>query len=52
MGDPTPTEPTEPTTDDKDSEGTKAQGGREIIPLAAAAFLGALAGAVIGSAIS
>lgn len=38
--------------DDKDPDTTKsAQGGREIIPLAAAAFLGALAGAVIGSAI-
>ncbi len=39
--------------DDKGSDDTKSsQGGREIIPLAAAAFLGALAGAVIGSAVS
>ncbi len=38
--------------DDNGPDDTKAQGGREIIPLAAAAFLGALAGAVIGSAIS
>ena len=38
--------------DDNGADNTKAQGGREIIPLAAAAFLGALAGAVIGSAIS
>ena len=50
MGDPTPDQP---VNDDKDSHNTKGeQGGNEIIPLAAAAFLGALAGAVIGSVIS
>ena len=37
---------------DDDEQNTRSQGGREIIPLAAAAFLGALAGAVIGSAVS
>ncbi len=48
MGDPTANEPNNKDDDDAD---TKAQGGREIIPLAAAAFVGALAGALIGSAL-
>ena len=34
-----------------DDGGTTEQSGREIIPIAAAAFLGALAGAIIGSAL-
>lgn len=48
MGDPTANEPNKK---DDDGADTKAQGGREIIPLAAAAFVGALAGALIGSAL-
>ena len=52
MGDSTPNEPQD-KDDKEDPQDTKGfQGGNEIIPLAAAAFLGALAGAVLGSAIS
>ncbi len=50
MGDPTSNEPRKDDTDPDETTGK--QGGNEIIPLAAAAFLGALAGAVIGSAIT
>jgi hypothetical protein len=34
-----------------DDGGSTEQSGREIIPIAAAAFLGALAGAIVGSAL-
>ena len=52
MGDSTPTPPAEDKSEKSDNQTPKNQGGNEVIPLAAAAFLGGLAGALVGSAIS